>query len=151
MIVMERPKVRVDYIYNSPHVSQFVGDQCGVSDYREFGNHTSIGVARNGKAVAGVVYNWFQEEEFGNNIRVSIAGKSGVPWATREVLHELFEYPFGQLDCVRITAIIREGNKPSERFCKNLGFRKEGVSRRAWNGKTNALIYGMLKEECRYL
>jgi len=138
-------------IIHSPAVADWVAKKVELNNRHEFGACYSIGVGLAGRPVAGVVYNWFREEKFGNDIRVTIAAESRVPWARKEVLRELFSYPFEDLKCERVTAFIREGNTPSEKFCKHLGFRKEGVMRRAWDGKTNAIIYALLKHECRYI
>ena len=140
----------IHFVSNSPHVSEWVAKRVGLECADDFGPHASIGVARD-KPIAGVVYSWLRKEPHGNDVRVSIAAVTGSHWAQPVVLRRLFEYPFEQLDCVRLTAIIREGNAASERMVRHMGFRKEGVMRRAWDGKSNALVYGMLKSECRYL
>lgn len=138
-------------IFNSPIVTRWVAKRVELDDENDFGPANSIGVAIGGRPVAGVVYSWFQKKPNGNDIRVTIAAESGSMWARREVLERMFSYPFEQLQCARMTALIREGNARSEKLCRHLGFRKEGVMRRGWDGKTNALVYGILKSECKYL
>ena len=137
-------------IEQSPIVSAYVAKKVGVK-VEKFGEHYSLGVANNTRPVAGVVFNCFRNGEFGNDVSVTIAGETRIPWARPAVLRALFGYPFLAWDCARITAIIKEGNEPSISFCKSLGFRKEGVVRRGWDGKTNALVFGLLKHECRYV
>lgn len=139
------------FIEQSPHVADYVARHVGLARGEEFGNHFSVGVAKNARPVAGVVFNWFRQEQHGNDVRVSIAAEPHTLWATREVLGKLFDYPFNQWGCTRITAVVREGNEHSAKFVKHLGFRKEGVLRRAWDGKTNALIFSILKNECEYI
>lgn len=71
-------------------VADFVAgniDGCG----RGFGNAKAIGVERNGKLIAGIVYhNWCPEWE---TIEVSGAAIDK-RWIRRDILCGLFEYPF---------------------------------------------------------
>lgn len=139
-------------IISSPRVAQWVASKIeDMKDAVEFGPCTTIGVGVNGKPAMGVVYSMFREERHGNDVRVTIAAESHMPWAKPSVLRTIFQYPFETLGCVRITCVIKEGNDRSLNLAKRLGFRKEGVLRRGWDGKTNALVYSMLKHECRYL
>lgn len=106
----------------------------------------AIGIARNGKIVAGVVYHNYRP---GFNIEMSIA--SITPrWATKEVLRALFSYPFIQLGLPRVTGIAARDNASVRRFDERLGFVKEGIMRNA-HSDGDAVIYGMLKNECKYI
>lgn len=116
-----------------------------------FGACIAIGVAIGNRPVAGVVYSDYRHLPHGSDCRVTICAEPGSKWARKDVLKALFKYPFEQAQCGRITAVISEKNKHSIKFCEKLGFRKEGVLRRGYNGKTNALIFGLLKSECKYL
>lgn len=138
-------------VSNSLQVTEWVARRVGLDSADEFGLHTSIGFARNGRPIAGVVYNCFFQHPHGSDISATIAAERGSYWARPEVLRHMFAYPFTQLGCSRITVRIKEGNLPSEHLAKRLGFRKEGVMRRAWDGRSNALIYGLLKTECRWI
>lgn len=134
----------------SPAVAEWVAKRVGLQSRADFGECYAIGVGIADRPVAGVVFNWFRTEPHGGDCRVTIACEPGSKWARDEVLRTLFAYPFEHFGCVRITALIKEGNVRSEKFCKHLGFRKEGVMRKAWDGKSNALVYGLLKSECRW-
>jgi RimJ/RimL family protein N-acetyltransferase len=139
-------------IIASPKVAQWVAARIeGFGDASRFGEHSAIGIGIDGTPVAGFVFNDLREEKHGNDVRVSAAAIPGAKWARPAVLHRLFSYVFNELDCVRVTFVIREGNTHAEKISKHLGFRREGVTRRGWDGRTNALIYGLLKTECRYL
>ena len=59
-------------------------------------------------------------------------------------------YPFVQLDCQRATVIVRKKNKRSRKFVEWLGFRQEGCCRRGFKDD-DAIIYGLLREECRWI
>jgi hypothetical protein len=121
-----------------------------LEDINELGPYVAFGVIKDGKAVCVVLYNWFRIMREGNDCRVIIVADDP-SWCLPGVLAELFRYPFEVAGCVRLTAIIRDGNTRSLKLCKGLGFRQEGVLRRGHNGKTNAIILGMLKEECKWL
>lgn len=121
-----------------------------IQNVHELGPYMAYGILRDKEPVAGVIFNWYREMENGNDMRAIIAADHP-SWCLPGVLAYLFRYPFLVAGCTRLTCVIREGNTRSEALCKGLGFRKEGVFRRGYNGKSNALVYGMLKEECRWL
>lgn len=110
----------------------------------------AFAVKRNGKASAVVLWNNYRRMKHGADIRVIIAADDP-KWCLPGVLRELFTYPFIHLGCTRITAVIKDGNARSLKLCRGLGFRKEGVLRRGYNGKSNAIILSMLREECKWL
>lgn len=95
--------------------------------------------------IGGVVYqNWR-----GTDIEILGAGRPG--WLTRTHLLAIFTYPFIQLGCNRVTAIVDKRNKHARQFVERLGFKYEGCCREAMPGGANAIIYGMLKTECRWI
>lgn len=136
---------------SAPAVAEWVAKRVGLPSAASFGSFTCVGVGLNGSPAMGVVYSQLQEHAHGNDIFATIAAETGRPWAKPAVLKYIFSYPFNELGCGRITCLIREGNERSVNLAKRMGFRKEGVIRRGWDGKTNALVFGILKEECRYI
>jgi len=102
------------------------------------------------KALCGVVYNWYRPMQNGADMRVVIAADDP-RWCQRRILRELFRYPFEEAGCERLTAVIKDGNQRSLKLCLGLGFKREGILRRGWNGRTNAIVLGMLKSECKWL
>ena len=116
----------------------------------DLGPYRAFGILKDGKAVCVVIYTWFRQMSEGNDVRVIIVSEDP-SWCLPGVLRELFRYPFEVAGCERMTAVIRDGNERSLRLCLGLGFKREGVLRRAHNGKTNAIILGMLKHECKWL
>ena len=140
-------------IVNHPQVGEWVLQRLpeeGIASIADVGPYNAFGVVKNGKAVCGVVWNWFRQMDHGNDMRVIIVSEDP-SWCLPGVLRELFRYPFEVAGCTRITAVIREGNTKSLKLCQGLGFRKEGVLRRGYNGKSNAIVLGMLKSECKWL
>lgn len=111
-----------------------------------FGPCTALGVVRGGHLVAGVVYYNYR----GFEIHVGAAADRA-SWALPKTLTTLFFYPLEQLGCVRMTAITGRNNKRTRRFLKGLGFKEEGVHLLGLDGRTDAISYGMLKKDCRWL
>ena len=106
----------------------------------------AIGLARKGKIIAGVVYHNYRPPK---NIEMSIAADSP-RWGGKSTLEVFFNYPFKQLGCSRVTAITDAGNQHTRDFLTRLGFVQEGVLRDA-NPDDDAVIYGLLKTECKWV
>lgn len=105
----------------------------------------ALGAVRDGWLIGGVLYNNWR----GASIETHWAGEPG--WMTRAHLRCLFAYPFLQLKCRRVTGIIRRRNKTARKIAEKLGFRLEGVARQGYEDGEDAMIYGMLKTDCRWL
>ena len=112
------------------------------------GGYMAIGVVRDGKIIGGCLYTDYHPCEDGGNIQIWTAGEGN--WLSRRVIRVMFAYPFEDLGCHKINAIIAKPNKKSRRLCEGLGFKLEGVSRKGINAKTDACIYGLLKTEFKY-
>lgn len=69
--------------------------------------------------------------------------------ATRRLLTALFSVAFTQAR--RITVLIRPENARAIKAARGLGFKDEGFLRLAIEGRYDALLLGMLPEDCRYL
>jgi RimJ/RimL family protein N-acetyltransferase len=84
----------------------------------------------------------------GSDIEVHYGGERG--FLRKSFLRACARYVFLQLGCDRITGRIPANRPQAIRLGERLGFRHEGTLRRAHQG-TDILIFGMLKEECRWL
>lgn len=136
-------------VVNDPRVSNWVIKQLdwpGIKLPTDFGPHVSFGVMEEGRALAGIVFNRFRKMPYGNDISVTVAAASP-RWAQRAVLQHLIDYAFLTSGCVRLSATTREGNERVARFLRGIGFRKEGVARRAFGGKSNAILWSLLPHE----
>lgn len=93
----------------------------------------------------GVVFSNFM----GTDIEMSAAidDRSAV---TRAVLRAVFSYPFRQLGCRRITTYADASDRRIADFNSRLGFVLEG-RKRAGMPDGDALMFGMLKSECRWI
>jgi RimJ/RimL family protein N-acetyltransferase len=125
-------------------VCDWVGDRV---DEDKFEGAIGIGLEEDGELIAGVVYNYYS----GPAICAHIAGEPGKRWMTREFLWRIHAYPFLQLGCNRITGLVRQDNEVSQRFVEHLGFKREGLLRNACTDSTDMIVYGMLRDECRWL
>ena len=66
----------------------------------------------------------------------------------------MFDYAFNQCKCSRMTAMCVNGYERNERLLAGVGFVKEGVVRKTMKVKgkyIDAALYGILKEECRWV
>lgn len=127
-------------------VAAMVADRIPAVRGKGFGDCTALGVVRSGELVGGVVFTTFQ----GHDIHAHLAFDTP-RWATPQTLRQLFSYPFGQLPCVRMTAPIGRKNKHTRRFAEWLGFELEGVMKRGLDGREDLMIYGMQREQCRWV
>ena len=140
MIIVQGPDVQIP-------VMRWTARKLGLPDFEKY---HAAGIVDGDKPIAGVVFHDFHQREHGNMISVSVAAETPV-WATKRNLAKLFAYPFLTAGCQRVTTTIAANNHRAIRFNLGIGFRKEGEVRRGYDGKTNLLVLGMLKDECRWL
>lgn len=112
-----------------------------------FDRASAIGLEDDGKLVAAAVFTHYAPP----NIAGHIVSDGSRRWMSKAFLFAMFDYPFRQLKCARITAPISEMNPSAIRFVERLGFVYEGRLRKAMLDGSDRLIYGLLKEECRYV
>jgi len=116
------------------------------SEFGCFGTEIGIGWQKNGEIVAGVAYaNWN-----GPNVECHIASDGSRKWLTREYLWTIFDYPFNQLKCDRITVCVGQKNTDSNRFVKHLGFELECRLESA-HPTGDLLVYRMFRHQCRFI
>lgn len=80
---------------------------------------------------------------------ITCATESSMAWRPH-VCTAIFTYIFGQLGCARCTSITRKNNTRSRAFLEALNFCLEGNVRKGYDGEKDALVYGLLREECAY-
>ena len=105
----------------------------------------AMGIMAGGKVVAGCVWHNFR----GHDIEAGLAADSP-RWCRRATLRQLFTYPFLQLGCVRVTALTGSSNTRMQRFLEGIGFKPEGCVRQGFVTE-DALIFGMLRAECKWI
>lgn len=110
-----------------------------------FRDYVAVGVERDGSLIAG----WVFTDYHGHSIQVSMASTTP-KWASRRMLNAIFVYPFVQLECKRLTACTGKSMTHVRQFLERLGFVEEGVVRNGF-ADDDCVIYGMLKEECKWI
>ncbi|WP_395138278.1 GNAT family N-acetyltransferase [Schlegelella aquatica] len=106
-----------------------------------------IGLEQDGQLIAGVLYTRYT----GTSMEMHVAAIPGRRWLTREYLQTCFAYPFDMVGCRRVTGLVRASNYEARRFDEHLGFKQEGVLRKAAADGDDIIVYGMLREECRWI
>lgn len=134
-------------VFDKERVANFVSKRIkyvkgGYKDY------AAIGLEKDGDLIAGVVYTDYQEDD--GDIQLHIAATTP-RWCTESNIRMFLDYPFNQLDCVRVTCKCAEDNPRIARFLDGIGFTREGILRKAFDRKVDAVIFGMLKEDCHWL
>ena len=111
--------------------------------------YSFIGFIENKKVIGGLLFSDYD----GYNIFVHLALESP-KICQRRFIKMMFSYCFNQLKCSRMTAMCVNGYERNERLLKGVGFVKEGVIRKIMKVKNNHVdgaIYGILKEECKWV
>lgn len=112
-----------------------------------FDSYKALGVIANGNLVAGIVYHNYHE-----NLLIEMSIFSIDPsWCTRHNLKILFSYPFAQLRLERVQATCAASNRGVQTFLERIGFSEEGYHPKAHFDGTDAISYGMLKQNCKWL
>lgn len=126
-------------------VSDWVRQQIGLK--WSWPNSYTISLWKDCEILAAVVYESFDEI----SVSCHIAGVHGSRWMTKLYLQTIFAYPFEKLKVRRINVCIAESNKSSTKLVEHMGFKAEGRVRLGAPDGGDLIIYGMLREECRFL
>lgn len=112
------------------------------------GQGAAVGITYATSLVAGFAYTMYN----GANVWGAIASDPAHRgrWLTREVLAAIFDYPFKQLKCKRISALVYESNTVSQHFLRRLGFSLEATLEDA-APEGDMLVFRLLARECRWL
>ncbi len=126
---------------------RWAAENMGYPDFRFRPDAKAIGHVRAGALAAVVVFDNFSD----GDCMISVVSDGGRRWFSREFGRAVVAYPFVQLGQRRLTAMILESNAASRAFCAAFGFTQEGRLRKAGPGGEDMLLFGMLREECRWL
>jgi RimJ/RimL family protein N-acetyltransferase len=100
-------------------------------------------ISPDGQISGAVLFNDLQEA----SVEVSIVAPRAV---SRALLRLAAQHAFGELQCNRVTARTRASSLTVRRFIEKAGFRQEGVLRSYYQDGDDAILFGMLKSECRW-
>jgi RimJ/RimL family protein N-acetyltransferase len=104
---------------------------------------TAIGVLRDGEIVGAAILNDYAN----GNIEFSYFGPGS---ASLRIIRAVAHTAFVINGCDRVSATTLETNDRAIEALVKLGFRHEGT-RRMPEGKPNWLLFGILRNECRFL
>lgn len=139
-------------VYNAhEYICEWVAEGLGGrKDF--FAKSVALGVIEKGKLCAGIVYNNFATDKDNKPLSIEMSIYSiDKSWCNRHNLKQLFCYPFAQLKLERVQAICSAHNEEVLMFLTRLGFTKEGYHRKAYFDGGDAISFGMLKEECKWI
>lgn len=106
--------------------------------------YTVFGVlSARGQIVGAVLFNGLHE----GNVEISAYAPGRI---SRGVLRVAASYAFGTAGCNRVTARTRVSNLRVRRFLEKVGFHREGVLSSYYRDGDDAILYGLLKGECRW-
>lgn len=107
--------------------------------------YAAIGEIKDGKLIAGVVYDNFTKSS------ICIHSRIDKPkLVSREFYWAVFNYPFNQLKVTRLTGIVKTSNEKAISLNEKLGFKREALLRKYFPND-DAIIYVMWPEDCRFL
>ncbi len=133
-----------EFTFDTDEVTRWVAERA--DEPTGWFNHQAMGSVRDGRIIAGVVFDRYT----GVDIMMHYAAESGSLAGKPDFISGVFRYPFVQLECRRVTAMVAWKNHKSRKVVRHLGFKEEGVLRDA-KPDDDLVVYGMLREECRYL
>ena len=123
-------------------VAEWASARLGTSIVRPY---VAIGVWDGSKLRAAMVFNDFT----GANIEITVA--SDPAGSTRAAVRQAFAYPFRQAGCRRLTMRTRADHAVMLDIAGRLGFRREGVLREFYDDGCDAVVFGLLRSECRWI
>ena len=129
-------------LYADDRVAAWASKRMGVEitpPYTSFGLVGSDGLLR-----GAMIFNCFNE----GSAEVSIYAPRAV---SRGSLRAAASYLFQTNGCNRVTARTRASSLRVRRFIEKVGFQQEGVLRAYYKDGEDAILYGLLRSECRWL
>ena len=99
------------------------------------------------KILGGVV---FSDYRAGDSAWISIY-TTDKRWCTAKILKQIFGLAFDALHCRRLNALICADNRASISLSERCGFVCEGRMRNYFDDGADALIFGMLRSECKFI
>jgi RimJ/RimL family protein N-acetyltransferase len=128
-------------LYADDYVARWMGAQMGIHIIPPY---TAFGVvSADGLLTGGVLFNNQSEAD----IELSIVAPKRL---TRGLCRVIANYAFEQAGCTRMTARTRASSLQVRRVIEKVGFRQEGVLRGYYRDGEDAILFGMLRSECRW-
>ena len=135
-----------EFVYDLQRVLAFV--RTLLPGLHQADNMVAMGLERDGRMVAGVLYEGINA----HNCWMHIAVEPGANWAGgREFMRAVFAYPFRTCGVRRVSAYVNERNERSVRLCRRLGFREEAILRGAATDGGSVIVMVLWRDECHFL
>jgi len=123
-------------------VERFVRARLGILTPFEPGLFKTMGIIRKDTFIGGVIYHNFQKFPTGNIIEFSAAFDTPMFALIPGAVRTMCEYPFKDLNCLRIWTMVAKSNARSRRMCEWMGLKREGSHPLGWQGRETAISYG---------
>lgn len=105
----------------------------------------AVGWTRDDEITCGAFYETYTRRSI--TATIAVAPGAVMP---KEFLRAIFHYPFVQLGCEKIVALIAENNWKSQNLVEKMGFVREAVVA-DYYPEGDLFIYSMMKSQCRFL
>lgn len=116
-----------------------------------FGGAHAIGISRGPTLLACAVYYDYRRLPFGASMDCAFAAVPGSRWASKGTLRAIFDYPFRQLGVTRLIATTSADNDSAKAMLTSMGFVREGIARKGYDGRMDAEHWALLREDCKWL
>lgn len=107
----------------------------------------AMAIIRSGQILGGVVFSDYRPND---SAWISIY-TTDKHWCTAKCLKQIFGIGFDALHCRRLNALIRADNQNSISLSERCGFVREGKMRSYFADGVDALVFGMLRNECKFI
>jgi hypothetical protein len=131
------------FVFDAERVGKWVTEKAGG---RFVDGNTAIGWERDGKLVAGAMYESYK----GPNGSITMAGRIDSKFLPPKFYWMIFDYPFNQLKVEKIVGFVSEKNRKAQVLDEHLGFVLE-TRIKNYLPDADALVYSMTKEQCRFI
>jgi hypothetical protein len=122
-------------------VGNYVQERVGTKIFPPF---TTLGIVNEeGEVMAGIVFNCWT----GPDVELTIANDGGLH---RQLIKATALYVYNDLKCVRGSITVRKNDQKTYETALKFGFKVEGIKRRGF-GDDDAVIMGMVRDECRWI
>jgi hypothetical protein len=127
-------------------VARFVsGKVPGLHINEQVKDFVALGWVVNLKLVAGVLLTDYR------NFDVTVHLAADGNWPVRGLLRHVAKLVFIDWHCRRMTALVSKKNTRARRFVQGVGFKEEGRLKYGYDGVTDGILYGMTRENCRWI
>lgn len=143
-ILTPEQALRVDVSQSLEHFA-FINQRLNAR-YTGMDSVTMAAYSTSGQLAAVVIFTDFRRW----SAEIAVATDGSRRWLFRTFLHACCAYPFLQLGLRRLTGRVESTNEEAITLNTKLGALREGVQRHQF-GPNDAILFGMLREECPWL